>query len=113
MNTEPEKRNSIFSHLSDPEFEALYKAKSRQIFGAKLRAEEAIYRAAFPEIRKQIESEKFNKSFIDKGENGDWVIESLKNSNTERVGFWKNPETGKIEMDNRNSILQPRFKPNE
>jgi len=54
-NMKTEKRDSIFSHLSDAEFEVLYKAKSRQIFGAQIRAEEAIYRAVFPEIRKEIE----------------------------------------------------------
>jgi hypothetical protein len=49
------KRKSIFSHLSDEEFFALNKAKSRQIFGAQLRAEEVLYRALFPEIRDKFE----------------------------------------------------------
>ena len=50
------KIDSIFSHLSDEEFMALHQAKSRQIFGSQLRAEEAIYRSVFPEIRKEIEN---------------------------------------------------------
>lgn len=50
------KRDSIFSHLSDEEFMALDKAKSRQVFGSQLRAEEAMYRSVFPEIRKEIEN---------------------------------------------------------
>jgi len=62
---------------------------------------------------KNMESEKINKSFIDKGENSDWVIESIKNSKIETVGFWTNPETGKIEIDHRNSKIEPRFKTQE
>ena len=41
-------RVSFFSHLSDEEFWKLYEMKARQIFGATIRNEEAMYRSCFP-----------------------------------------------------------------
>jgi hypothetical protein len=44
-------RVSIFSHLSDEEFFILHEFKARQIFGSQTRAEEALYRICFPQVK--------------------------------------------------------------